>query len=172
MDAFLDELLVLFSPRVHLLADVKPLVDASYHKRVDELCDKVRSGGGVGVGGAGNSYSLPAALGAFTSSSQQTTTSSTSSTTSSILASSAVSSPGRGGSGNTKEGGLASLSVSVSAAAAATVTAAATGNGTSSPTLPLKVATAGGGGGRGVSRGGTGQSSSTNDELDRTLSLR
>lgn len=192
VEAFLDELYVLFSPRVHLLADVKPLVDASYHQRVDELCDKVRSsGGGAGVGGDGTTYSFPAALGALSSSSQRTTTNSTSSSNNSVLASPAVPSPRggggvkgetwpnplqRGGSLNTNEGALAGVSVSVAAAsasaaasaAAATVTAAATGNGT--PRLPLDVAAAGGG--RGVSGGGSGQTSSTKDDLDGALSLR
>ncbi|CAM9190715.1 unnamed protein product, partial [Scytosiphon promiscuus] len=76
VDAFLDELYVLFSPRVYLLADVKPLVDESYHQRIDELCDKVRSGAGGGGGGGGgdggagtvgDNYSLPATLNAFSS---------------------------------------------------------------------------------------------------------
>lgn len=42
MDALLDELFTLFSPRVHLLVGIKPLVDKSHHQRIDELCGKVR----------------------------------------------------------------------------------------------------------------------------------
>lgn len=42
VDALLDELFALFSPRVHLLAGIKPLVDKSHHARIDELCGQVR----------------------------------------------------------------------------------------------------------------------------------
>ncbi|CAM9186236.1 unnamed protein product, partial [Sphacelaria rigidula] len=42
VNALLDELFALFSPRVHLLAGIKPLVDKSHHPRIDELCGQVR----------------------------------------------------------------------------------------------------------------------------------
>lgn len=42
VDALLDELFALFSPRVRLLAGIKPLVDKSHHARIDELCGQVR----------------------------------------------------------------------------------------------------------------------------------
>lgn len=51
VDALLDELFALFSPRVFLLAGIKPLVDKSYHPRIEELCGKVRSSGSSGTDG-------------------------------------------------------------------------------------------------------------------------
>lgn len=51
VDALLDELFALFSPRVFLLAGIKPLVDKSYHPRIEELCGKVRSKGSSGTDG-------------------------------------------------------------------------------------------------------------------------
>lgn len=41
VDALLDELYTLFSPRVFLLAGIKPLVDKVHHSRIDDLCGKV-----------------------------------------------------------------------------------------------------------------------------------
>lgn len=53
MDALLDELFVLFSPQVFLIAGIKPLVDKSHHARIDELYAKARNAGGGGVRGVG-----------------------------------------------------------------------------------------------------------------------
>lgn len=173
MDAFLDELYVLFSPRVYLLADVKPLVNESYHKRIDELCDKVRSGGGGG-GNGGDSYSLPPALNAFVSSSTDTVTNGNGSMVASSGESSAAgagggaksemrtTSPLGGGSGSTSEAAVVAV-----APAVVTGKHSLTINGAPSPQFPLQGCARGG-----VSGGGSGQSSKGNDELESILSLR
>lgn len=190
VDAFLDELYVLFSPRVYLLSDVKPLVDESYHQRIDELCDKVRSGAGGGGGSAGSvgeNYSLPAALNTFSPSSESKLTSANSTSnnnSSGGLASSSVSDTaggvkaearsntplrGGGGTGNNAE----------THSAAATGVSSSARNGSSSPSMPLEAAGGmpsgglGGGSGHGVTSVAVSvQSGRRNDETEGMLSMR
>lgn len=71
VDALLDELYVLFSPQVFLLAGLKSLVDEVHHPRIDELCGKARSRGGSDASG-GECFSTPVSVDPSTSSAPRT----------------------------------------------------------------------------------------------------
>ncbi|CAM9487810.1 unnamed protein product, partial [Ectocarpus sp. 12 AP-2014] len=168
VDAFLDELYVLFSPRVYLLADVKPLVDESYHQRIDELCDKVRTGGsgGGGGGGGGDGLSFPPTLDALASSPGSSNGNNINSRTaagtdggSGIKAEPRSTNPIRGGSGAGSE----------AEASAAGGGSSEVRSGTSSLLSPPTMVDATSGGG---SSGKASAPARSNDELEGMLSLR
>ncbi|CAM9886547.1 unnamed protein product, partial [Ectocarpus sp. 6 AP-2014] len=174
VDAFLDELYVLFSPRVYLLADVKPLVDESYHQRIDELCDKVRTGGSSGGGGGGgDGLSFPPTLNALASSPG-------SSNGNNINNRTAAAVPGIGGGSGINAEPRSTNPIRDGSGAGSEAEASAAGggssearSGTSSLLSPPTMADATSGGGGGV--GSSGKASAparSNDELEGMLSLR
>ncbi|CAM9804481.1 unnamed protein product, partial [Ectocarpus sp. 4 AP-2014] len=180
VDAFLDELYVLFSPRVYLLADVKPLVDESYHQRIDELCDKVRTGGsGGGGGGGGDGLSFPPTLNALASSPGSSNGSNINSRSAAAAAAAAVPAVG-GGSGikaeprstNPIRGGSGAGSEAEESAAGGGSSEARSGTSSLLSPPTMADATSGGGGGGGGSSGKASAPARSDDELEGVLSLR